>query len=264
MKRYLLGAFISVIASGCFLTAFAGDIVSVTAVNSDTHAFNSGIGTFKTGDSLTVARNSTTIYAPNPYLVPALGVGTAQAPVWSFSDRNHVWTGFGTALMQAPDPSNFPSYLLGLDYVLTMNGNRDNVTPAFQIDVTTIGAGTAYLFIDNRLGDDEELDPPNPSAVANGAAQWIVDDGWTLVSTGLKPADYTGNNDILGIDESVDGTINQYMSIYSKQIAGNSFSLKTQGQSCNMYGAAFTAIPEPGMLALLGLGGLLVILFRRR
>ena len=264
MKRSSLSALVVVVAGACFLSASAGSIVSVSAVNSDAHAFNSGVGTFKTGDTLTVARNATTIYAPDPYTVPALGISTTAAPVWAFTDRNHVWVGFGAAQGGAPNPVNFPSYLLGLEYVITLNGNRDNVAPPFRIDVTTSGPGIAYLFIDNRLGDDNALNPPQPSLVTGGAAQWILDDGWTLVNTGLKPADYTGNNDILGIDEGNDGGINQYMSIYSKAITGNSFTLKTYGESRDMYGVAFAPIPEPGWLALFSVGALLMTLRRRR
>jgi hypothetical protein len=168
-----------------------------------------------------------------------------------------MWTGFGTALTAAPNPANFPSYLNGLSYIMTMNGNRDNAS--FRIDVTTSSPGKAYLFIDNRLGDGavlNALDAPNPSGVAGGLAQWIINDGWTFVTTGLKPADYTGANDILGIDENGDLTIDQYLSIYSKDISGTTFSTYTFGEGRDMYGIAFAPVPEPQHFALVFGAGL--------
>lgn len=263
----MLQTLIVVGVAGFALGASAAGIISVTAYNSDTHPFNGGIGTFSTGNSLTVARNSTTIYPPDPYIVPLLGPSAAGALVYSFSDRNHVWTGYGTGIGSAPNPATFPSYLRGIDYIMTMNGNRDNVpttnTPSgFRMDVITSGPGTAYLFVDNRIGDGNALNEPT---LSSPFVQWIISDGWTLVATGLIPADYLGSNDILGIDESNDGTINQYLSVYSRPISGNSFSIYSfSGEGLNMYGAAFALIPEPSTLALGGLGVALACYLRRR
>jgi hypothetical protein len=260
MKKFSV---IAVVAAGWCFSLSAASIISVNAINSDTHALNGGVGTFKTGDALAVARGST-IYNPNPYTVPMLGSSTAQAPVYAYSDRNHAWVGFGAVAGGAPDAANFPSYLLGLDYVITMNDNRNNVSPALQIDITTSGPGTAYLFLDNRTGDGAADSAPTLANSGSNLTQWVLDDGWTLVNTGLKPSYYPGNNDILGIDEGNDGAINQYASIYSRQIAGNFFSVKTQGESVDMYGVAFAPIPEPGVFILGGFGLLLAGLHRRQ
>lgn len=254
-----LSALVAVVGVHFNACAAPSEITGVFAFNSDTHVSNSGNGTFFSGNLLTVAQNAGSSISVN-YTVPQLGPSSPGTPVFAYSDRSHVWNGFGTSLGQAPDPLNFPSYLQGADYVMTMNGNRNNVPPTpLQIIVQTTGPGRAYLFIDNRLGDGVAQDAPT---LTSSLVQWINNDGWTLVNTGLKPADYTGSNDILGIDENNDASIDQYISIFTKPIMNNLFSVYTFGENRNMYGVAF--IPEPSSIALCGLGVALAVLLRRR
>jgi hypothetical protein len=240
-------------------------ILSATATNGDSFPNDTSTGTVKTGDTVTVQQGGT-VHVTD-YLVPTLAhtdpanpIGTASL---SMTDRRHAYAGFGAALGLAGEAANFPTYLIGLPYVMTMNGNRDNVSPPFRIDITTNGPGSAYLFLDTRLGDGASLDDPSLSLVANGAADWITADGWTPVITGLKPADFTGTIDILGADENFDGSINNYYAIYSRAVTGSSFSVHTFGEGRNIYGVAFAAIPEPSAAALGVLAGL-GLLRRRR
>ncbi len=240
-------------------------ILSATATNGDAFTNGTSTGTVKTGDILTVQQGGT-VHVTD-YLVPTLGHSDAASPIatvtLSLTDRRHAYAGFGAALGVAGDAANFPTYLAGLPYVMTMNGNRDNVSPPFRIDITTNGPGSAYLFVDARLGDGNALDDPSLALVANGAADWITADGWSPVITGLKPADFTGTIDILGADENFDGTINNYYAIYSRPITGSSFSVHTFGEGRNMYGVAFAAVPEPSAAALGLLAGF-GLLRRRR
>jgi hypothetical protein len=94
--------------------------------------------------------------------------------------------------------------------------------------------------------------------------------------TGAKPSDYTGAGDIIGLSASpnnapnfgpnnVDSlTLNQYSEIWYKDIEGSTYSLRTMGEGYNYFGTAFSPIPEPGTMTLLGLGMLALAFFRRR
>lgn len=241
-------------------------ILSAVHSNGDVFPNATSTGTAFTGQVLTTQQNASSVFVTD-YRVPTLGHSDFNSPLtasYSMTDRRHAYAGFGSALSGVSDPANFPSYLLGLPYVLTMNSNRDNLNPPFRIDITTNGPGTAYLFIDTRLGDAIATDDPLLDAVANGAAAWITADGWQPVRTGLRPADFTGTIDILGNDENIDGTINNYYAIYSRQIAGNTFAVNTFGEGRNMYGVAFAAIPEPSSAALGLIAGFAFLRRRRR
>jgi hypothetical protein len=234
--------------------AHAAGILSVTPLHSDAFPNAPSTGTEFTGTTFL-----STQAAIGNHTVQAMGHNAL-----AYTDRTHVWAGYGAGLGQPKDAGTFPSYLTGLSYVMTMNGNRDNILPPFSIDITTAVPGTAYLFIDNRLGDGVAQDAPSPSLVLDNAAQWIIDEGWVLMNTGAKPADYTGNNDILGIDEGNDGSINQYASIYSKEINGTQFTVRSFGEGRNMYGVAFAGVPEPSSSLLLGAVAAAALHRRRR
>jgi hypothetical protein len=162
-----------------------------------------------------------------------------------------------------------PSYLLGAEYVSTLNTNRDNA--GFQLDV---GIGplrpvTAYLLIDNRVGDAANTTPPALGSGGVGIMSWVADEGWAIVNTGLSP---NGQPDFAAIDEgrtpanfadriangANQGTgpgvlINNAYTIFSKAFpAGSTITLREQndGTNDNMYG--LVVVPEPSTAALLG------------
>lgn len=136
-----------------------------------------------------------------------------------------------------------PTGLLGADYVMVANSDRTVAT--YELDVTVASECKMFLFIDNRVGDNDKATPPT---LGNGVMDWVGNMGF--VSIGQQ----------LSIDEKGDGSIDNYFTIYSKLVPAGTITLKEQNAgSLNMYGVA---APEPATIALLGLGAL--TLLRRR
>jgi hypothetical protein len=100
------------------------------------------------------------------------------------------------------------------------NDNRDN-NPGYRLDVTVSSQVNVYMLIDNRLGGNAG-DPPTFGAAT---MQWILDEGWTPVITGTNRFG-TNVPDEVGIDESADGTINNWYSVYKKVFPPGTFQLK--------------------------------------
>lgn len=141
---------------------------------------------------------------------------------------------------------DLPAYLLGADYVMT--ANNDRTVADFTLGVTLSQPATVYLLIDNRVGDGAKENPPT---LGGGVMDWVGTAGF--VATG----------DVVSIDEKGDGTIENYSSVYSLNVAAGTITLYQQNAgSLNMYGVA--AIPEPATIALLGLGGLALLGRRKR
>lgn len=135
---------------------------------------------------------------------------------------------------------NVPAYLIGADYVRL--ANNDRTVANVEVDVTLAGPADLYLFIDNRVGDGEKNDPPT---LGGGVMDWVA-------SLGFVP---TG--DQIDADESGDGDIDNYASVYKLSNVSGLITLHEQNYgSLNMYGVAAT--PEPATIALLGLGGLIL------
>ncbi|MGH8245939.1 MAG: hypothetical protein ACREUU_05850, partial [Gammaproteobacteria bacterium] len=163
--------------------------------------------------------------------VPGLTVGTPytvglfgnHAP--AFVDRNHRYT-------NASDSLQIPAYLLGQEYIMSGNDNRDN--GGYRLDVSVTTAVQVYMLIDNRLQDGNGADPPT-FGPAN--MQWVLDEGWLPVMTGINRAANPAIPDEIGIDESADGTRNQYYSIYTRPFPACTFQLKqADNAGRNMYG----------------------------
>ena len=119
-----------------------------------------------------------------------------------YLDRTHQYNGprFTSAgVLTATVPAaagdviqGLPAYLIGGEYVSTMQSHRDNL-PGFRIDVTVGPAVNAYLLIDNRVGDSVNTDPPTLATMP-----WVLADGWVLQNTGLSP---NGQPDFAAVDE---------------------------------------------------------------
>lgn len=180
-------------------------------------------------------------------------VGTFASGVASFVDRNHRF-------LNDPAGLPVPAYLLGLEYIMSGNDNRDNA--AYRLDVTLATPSVMYLLIDNRLSDGDGLTPPT---FGPAAMQWVVNQGWSPTANGLNRTSNPARPDEIGIDEGADGTINNYYSIYTKAVpAGTATLLQADNAGRNMYSVVVASVPEPGTVALGALGAAGLVLFARR
>src|SRR6266540_4147474 len=173
-----------------------------------------------------------------PYTVGFFG---NHAP--AFVDRNHRYTNASATIPMPP-------YLVGQEYIMIGNDNRENnggtnsaEVRLFRLDVSVATAVNAYLLVDNRMGDNVNGTPPTfgPTNMA-----WVAEDSWTPVTTGNNRAGNLALPDELGIDESADGTINQYYSIYLKSFPAGTFVVKQpDNPGRNMYGVVVVSISPP-------------------
>lgn len=155
-----------------------------------------------------------------------------------YVDRNHRYTNAAGVAM--------PPYLIGQEYIMIGNDNRDNAT--LTLDVTVGTAVRVYLLIDNRMGPATEptANANNPPTFGAGAMQWVVDDGWLPVLNGINRTANATLPDEVAVDEAADNTINNWFSIYSKTFPAGTFQLK-QGDNTgrNMYGVVVQSISPP-------------------
>lgn len=168
-----------------------------------------------------------------------VGVFGDRAP--AFVDRNHRYINSSSAT-NGPDPAvDIPPYLLDLPYILSGNDNRDNAT--YQLAVTVDKPARVYMLIDNRLSDGDNLTPPT---FGPAAMQWILDEGWTPTSTGSNRLGDPAGPDELAFDEGANDDIQQWYSIYFKDVAAGTFILRqADNAGRNMYGALVGPLPEP-------------------
>ncbi|HOW70693.1 MAG TPA: PEP-CTERM sorting domain-containing protein [Phycisphaerae bacterium] len=180
------------------------------------------------------------------FTVPAFG---SLAP--TFVDRPHRYS---------DDLANslpVPAYLVGGEYIMSGNDNRDNVP--YNLAVTVGQPVTVYMLIDNRLSDGDNATPPTFDATH---MQWIVDEGWLATANGLNRFKNTAVPDEVAIDEASDGTINQWYSVYYKEFAAGTLNLlQADNGGRNMYGAVIT--PEPSSVGLLAIVAVLGLVRRR-
>ena len=195
----------------------------------------------------------------NNYTVGLFGNG---AP--AFVDRNHRYSNHSVDPAAVPPGFTVPSYLVGGEYIMTGNDNRDN-NPAHRLDVTVSRPVTAYMLIDNRLGDPNSpnADPPSfgPTKM-----QWIIDQGWLPSATGSNRTGNISVPDEVALDEGADNTINNWYSVYRKNFPVGTFSLfQPDNAGQNMYGVVVRVIPEPGtvLLSLLAFCSALAVIRRR-
>ena len=180
-----------------------------------------------------------------PFTVPPFG---NNAP--SYVDRNHRWTGASATVP-------IPSYLVGGEYIMEGNDNRDNA--GLLLDITVNSQVRCYLLIDNRLSDASATTPPTFDSTH---MQWVINEGWTPVMTGVNRTGNAAMPDEIGIDESADGTINNWNSIYSKDFPPGTFRIKqADNTGNNMYGVVIVSIAPatppaaPNPVAALSLDG---------
>ena len=128
----------------------------------------------------------------------------------TFVDRAHIY-------------ADVPPFILGAQYV--MLANDDKGISAYELDLTFAMDATLYVFVDNRMGGAAGGKDVNPNI---DGMPWLTDMGF--VDTGED----------IGIDESADGSINQYFSIFSLAVKAGTITIygDTEGHTGNMLGVA--------------------------
>jgi hypothetical protein len=251
MKKFLRMAF-CLLGILVGVVGLNGAIINVAETGGDNEATDT-ITAKWTGVTFnrTVANEPNTGAIDTPFTVPTFATGV-NAATPTFVDRNHQYL---------TDPAfAIPSYLVGLDYVMSGNDNRDNAT--YRLDITVNAPSRAYILIDNRLSDTNGADPPTFDATH---MQWIATNGWVARSTGANRAGNVGVPDEVPIDEGADGAINQYYSVYYHDFPAGTFAVfQADNAGQNMYGVVVGPIPEPGTLSLFALGLAGIIRRRRR
>ncbi len=157
----------------------------------------------------------------------------------AFVDRNHRYSD-----VSASNTLPLPAYLVGNEYIMSGNDNRDNAT--YKLDVTIGNASTIYMLIDNRLSDGANGTPPTFDATH---MQWILDQGWVATANGLNRAANPAFPDEVAFDEGADIGINQWYSVFEKDYPAGTFSLlQADNAGQNMYGVVI----QPGSAGVIG------------
>jgi hypothetical protein len=128
----------------------------------------------------------------------------------TFVDRTHIY-------------ADVPPFILGAQYVRLANDNKNN--SAYELDLTFAMNATLYVFVDNRMGGAAGGKGVNPNI---DGMPWLTDMGF--VDTGED----------VGIDESADGSIDQYFSIFALPVTAGTITIHgcTEGHGGNMLGVA--------------------------
>jgi hypothetical protein len=218
---------------GCALTAagvFGQNITSVVETGGDNEPTDT-ITAKWTGQTFnrTVANEPSAGAVDEPFTVGTFG---HQAP--GFVDRNHRYSDHSVSPAAVPPDFTIPNYLIGGEYIMSGNDNRDNA--GYRLDVTVANPSTVYMLIDNRLGDpnSSNADPPSfgPTKM-----QWILDEGWTPTANGLNRIADPNVPDEVPFDEGADNDIDQWFSVYRRNVPAGMFSLlQPDNGGQNMYG----------------------------
>jgi hypothetical protein len=166
----------------------------------------------------------TSIERRNPKPGSAVSVRIAPGPLKEgavvFADRTHIYR-------------NVPPALVGAQYIMTAMEDKDN--PSLELRLTIGQPGTLYLILDNRVGTNVRSQTATPNPTVAGMT-WMNTLGFT--NTGLKMA----------IDESANGSIDNYFSVFSLAVTAGQIVLRAQNDRStggpwdrNMYGVAATA-----------------------
>ena len=169
-----------------------------------------------TGNVVDIRNGGTLLRAG--YRVPVFG-----ARALCMTDRIHEWNAAATNVV-------IPPYLTGAPYVAIANNNRDNAT--LEVEIQLNAPSKVYLLVDNRIGDNDAVNPPNFGSVMS----WVTAGGWVATTNGINRAASAAVPDEVGYDENGDGSINQVASVYVKTVPAGPVKLLQQGESRNMYG----------------------------
>jgi hypothetical protein len=196
-------------------------------------------------------------------------VGTFGSLAPAFVDRSHRYidapvgtplAAGGTVGIAVP----IPGYLVGGEYIMSGNDNRDNA--GYRLDVTVAQDSIAFMLIDNRLGAPNSSNT-TPPQFGPTKMQWILDEGWEPIISGNNQFGTFDRPDEVGFDEDANGNLNQWFSVYAKSFPAGTFSLRqADNGGQNMYGVVVIpneVIPEPGTITLAAVGLSTLLLSRR-
>ena len=166
-------------------------------------------------------------------------VGTLQDGEYVFSDRTYPW-------------ANTPAELVGAEYVLTFNTDKNGGTWDVTYEVTLGAAAMLAITVDDRL----------PAEWDNDGALTSQQDAVDMVTAAIGPAGTFQDTGLdLFIREKEDGSTDRPMSVYAAEVPAGTYVFGAMPSGKNYY--TIGAVPEPATIALLGLGGLALIRRRR-
>jgi hypothetical protein len=173
-----------------------------------------------------------------------VGLFGHMAPV--YVDRNARYSDHSVQATAVPPDFEIPAYLVGQQYIMSGNDNRDNAN--YRLDVTVDTPSTVYMLIDNRLGDPNSPNSDPPS-FGPTKMQWILDQNWQPTNGGFNRFDNPAVPDEVPNDEGADNDIDQWFSVYKKEVSAGTFTLlhpDNTGQ--NMYGVVIASSGPPPVL----------------
>ena len=204
---------------------------------------------------------SSSSQATQPKIDNLVVTGSSGAPGASFAGEP-LDEGSLAYLDRTDTYKGVPTLLLGADYIVTRTTDKSATPYTLSFDLNVNGA--LFLFLDNRIGDnlggtDPQSGTDNGPILGGGTMDWVAAMGF--VDSGLD----------IGIDEANDGSINNTSSIYYRMADAGHYTFGVQNDltaggpgNRNFYAIACAPVPEPGTLALLGVGGASVVFLRRR
>jgi len=180
----------------------------------------------------------------DPIKLPAARLGTNLfgPGVRLIINRRHIAqpaafdSSFTLSRSESAAPCVFPPYLVGNPYVTFLQEVRHYTN--YSCTVTVDRPVTFYLLVDNRVNDFGELSSLDDPHFGPPDTEWIPQDGWKRVNTGISPpVGGTNRADYISIFEGGVGigAVDQFYAIYSKTLpTGGSINLRTQFEG-NIY-----------------------------
>lgn len=219
-------------------TAGAQQITNVVETGGDNEATDT-IAAQWTGQTFTVSVNGEPL--PESLVGDEYTVGRFGDLAPAFVDRNHRYINTSSSSTFIDPPVEIPPYLLDLPYIMSGNDNRDN--NAYRLEVTVDQAARVYMLIDNRLSNKANDTPP---VFGPATMQWILDENWQPMLTGNNRLQDPGIPDEFPFDEGANGDIQQWYSIYYRDVPAGTFTLRqADNPGRNMYGAVVGPLPPP-------------------
>jgi len=188
-----------------------------------------------TGQSWTVGVANEPVPGATVGSTYTMGTFGHQAP--GMVDRNHRYSNHFETSGDPPD-FTIPAYLVGNEYIMSGNDNRDNFS--YVLDVTVANPSTVFMLIDNRLGEGNNADPPTFDETH---MQWILDENWEPTANGLNRFGDPTVPDEVPYDEGADNDIDQWYSVYKRDVPAGMFTLlQADNAGRNMYGVVIRPV----------------------